>query len=87
IAAGQSRSLLQWQQLMLGENGLLLSLFDFNDEQDQLIYSRLSDALDQLVAAADSGDFSGEISLLVLREAWLEQAASSGLSQRFLAGS
>jgi len=87
IAAGQSRNLLQWQQLMLGENGLLLSLFDFNDEQDQLIYSRLSDALDQLVAAADSGDFSDEISLLVLREAWLEQAASSGLSQRFLAGS
>ena len=87
IAAGQQRSLPQWQQLMLGEDGLLLSLFDFNDEHDQLIYSRLSEALDQLVAAADSGDFEAGISLLVLREAWLEQAGSSGLSQRFLAGS
>ena len=87
IAVAQQRSLVQWQQLMLGEDGLLLSLFDFNDEHDQLIYSRLSEAMEQLVAAADSGDFSGEISLVVLREAWLEQASSSGLSQRFLAGS
>jgi exodeoxyribonuclease V gamma subunit len=37
--------------------------------------------------AAASGDFGGEVSLAVLREAWLEQAGSSGLSQRFLAGS
>ena len=87
IAAGQQRSLPQWQQLMLGEDGLLLSLFDFNDEHDQLIYSRLSEALDQLAEAAASGDFTSEISLHVLREAWLEQAGSSGLSQRFLAGS
>lgn len=87
IAGAQQRSLPQWQQLMLGEDGLLLNLFDFNDEHDQLIYSRLSEAMDKLVAAADSGDFAGEISLLVLREAWLEQASSSGLSQRFLAGS
>jgi exodeoxyribonuclease V gamma subunit len=83
----QARSLDKWQQLLLGDDGLLLSLFDFSEQQDQLIYSRLSDALAQLVAAADSGDFNGEISLTVLREAWLEQASSSGLSQRFLAGS
>ncbi|MDP5191202.1 exodeoxyribonuclease V subunit gamma, partial [Rheinheimera baltica] len=87
ISQNTDRSLVHWQQLMLGEQGLLLSLFDFSDEQDQLIYSRLSDALVQLVDAADSGDFAGEISLAVLREAWLEQASSSGLSQRFLAGS
>ncbi|MDP5135042.1 exodeoxyribonuclease V subunit gamma [Rheinheimera baltica] len=87
ISQNADRSLVHWQQLMLGEQGLLLSLFDFSDEQDQLIYSRLSDALVQLVDAADSGDFVGEISLAVLREAWLEQASSSGLSQRFLAGS
>mgnify|MGYP005839456849 CR=1 FL=1 len=87
ISAAGSRCLAQWQQLMLGDGGLLLSLFDFNDEQDQLIYSRLSDALMQLADAADSGDFTADISLAVLREAWLEQAGSSGLSQRFLAGS
>ncbi len=87
ISQAAERSLAAWQQLMLGETGLLLSLFDFSDEQDQLIYSRLSDALAQLADAADSGDFTGDISLTVLREAWLEQASSSGLSQRFLAGS
>ncbi|QBL10459.1 exodeoxyribonuclease V subunit gamma [Rheinheimera sp. D18] len=87
ISQAKAQSLLSWQQLMLSEHGLLLSLFDFADEQDQLIYSRLSDALAQLVSAAESGDFSGDISLPVLREAWLEQASQSGLSQRFLAGS
>lgn len=87
FSAADARSLLQWQQLLLGENGLMLSLFDFSEPQDQLIYSRLSDALAQLVSAAGSGDFNGDIHLTVLREAWLEQASSSGLSQRFLAGS
>ena len=87
FSGGTAHTLAQWQQLMLGEQGLLLSLFDFNDAQDQLMYSRLSDALSRLVAASDSGDFDGAISLTVLREAWLEQAGSSGLSQRFLAGS
>lgn len=82
-----THTLTQWQQLMLGEQGLLLSVFDFNETQDQLLYSRLSEALSRLVAAAVSGDFAGSISLTVLREAWLEQASSSGLSQRFLAGS
>ncbi|GAB58947.1 exodeoxyribonuclease V subunit gamma [Rheinheimera nanhaiensis] len=81
------RSLLQWQQLLVAEDGLLPSLFDFSEAQDQQIYARLSDGMTTLVQAAQSGDFSGDISLAVLREAWLAQADSTGLSQRFLAGS
>lgn len=82
-----ARELVNWQQLLLSDNGLLHSLFDFSDEQDQLIYARLSQGLAQLVSAAQSGDFNGEVQLAVLRDAWLEQAGSSGLSQRFFAGS
>lgn len=82
-----ARDLVSWQQLLLSDNGLLHSLFDFSDEQDQLIYARLSQGLAQLVSAAQSGDFNGEVQLAVLRDAWLEQAGSSGLSQRFFAGS
>ena len=88
FSAGQGqRSLADWQQLLLGDNGLLPSLFDFSEAQDQHIYARLSDGMTTLVNAAQSGDFGGDISLAVLREAWLAQADSSGLSQRFLAGS
>ena len=86
-ADGAALSLTDWQQLLLSDNGLLHSLFDFTDEQDQLIYARLTAGLAQLVSAAHSGDFNGEVPLAVLRDAWLEQAGSSGLSQRFLAGS
>lgn len=81
------RSLVQWQQVLFADPGLLSNVFDFTTDQDQLIYGRLADAMQQLVDAGISGDFSGDISLAVLREAWLEQASESGLSQRFLAGS
>ena len=84
---GAALSLTDWQQLLLGDNGLLHSLFDFTEQQDQLIYARLTAGLTELVNAAHSGDFNGEVPLAVLRDAWLEQAGSSGLSQRFLAGS
>ncbi|WP_240222726.1 exodeoxyribonuclease V subunit gamma [Rheinheimera hassiensis] len=87
LSGNATRSLTGWQQLLLSDDGLLNSLFDFTDEQDQLIYARLSQGLAQLVSAAQSGDFNGEVQLTVLREAWLEQASSSGLSQRFFAGS
>ncbi|MDP2716573.1 exodeoxyribonuclease V subunit gamma [Rheinheimera sp.] len=87
LAEHSARELANWQQLLLSDNGLLHSLFDFSDEQDQLIYARLSQGLAQLVSAAHSGDFNGEVQLAVLRDAWLEQAGASGLSQRFLAGS
>ncbi|HEY0924204.1 exodeoxyribonuclease V subunit gamma [Rheinheimera pacifica] len=87
LTGHSARDLTDWQQLLLSDNGLLHSLFDFSDEQDQLIYARLSQGLAQLVSAAHSGDFNGEVQLAVLRDAWLEQAGSSGLSQRFFAGS
>lgn len=87
LSHNTARSLDGWQQLLLSEDGLLNSVFDFSDEQDQLIYARLTQAITQLVNAAQSGDYADEIQLAVLREAWLEQASSSGLSQRFLAGS
>jgi len=87
LTGHSARNLADWQQLLLSDNGLLHSLFDFSDEQDQLIYARLSQGLAQLVSAAQSGDFNGEVQLAVLRDAWLEQAGSSGLSQRFFAGS
>lgn len=87
LSHNSGRNLNDWQQLLLSDDGLLNSLFDFSDEQDQLIYARLTQGIAQLVSAAQSGDFTGDIQLAVLREAWLEQAASSGLSQRFLAGS
>ncbi|SEH56752.1 DNA helicase/exodeoxyribonuclease V, gamma subunit [Rheinheimera pacifica] len=87
LTGHSARELADWQQLLLSDNGLLHSLFDFSDEQDQLIYARLSQGLAQLVSAAHSGDFNGKVQLAVLRDAWLEQAGSSGLSQRFFAGS
>ncbi|MDX1392258.1 MAG: exodeoxyribonuclease V subunit gamma, partial [Rheinheimera sp.] len=87
LSEQQSRSLPDWQQLLLRDDGLLHSLFDFTEAQDQQVFARLTQALSQLVTSAQSGDFSGEIQLAVLRDAWLEQASSSGLSQRFLAGS
>lgn len=88
LLSGQTgHSLSGWQQLLLSDNGLLHSMFDFSDEQDQLIYARLTEAITTLVAAGQSGDFSATVPLAVLRDAWLEQAGSSGLSQRFLAGS
>ncbi|MGP9802932.1 exodeoxyribonuclease V subunit gamma [Rheinheimera sp. NSM] len=87
LTGHSARDLADWQQLLLSDNGLLHSLFDFSDEQDQLIYARLSQGLAQLVSAAHSGDFNGKVQLAVLRDAWLEQAGSSGLSQRFFAGS
>ena len=81
------RLLSEWQQVLLGDSGLLHSLFDFSEAQDQQIYARLSDGMSRLVSAAQSGDFDGQLPLAVLRDAWLEQASSSGLSQRFFAGS
>ncbi len=87
LSQNSCRTLPGWQQLLLSDDGLLHSLFDFTDEQDQLIYARLTQGIAQLVSAAQSGDFNGEVQLAVLRDAWLEQAGSSGLSQRFLAGS
>ena len=87
LSSTAERKLTEWQQLMLSDDGLLHSLFDFSDEQDQLIFARLTEALSHLVDAGNSGEFDGGITLAVLRDAWLEQASSSGLSQRFLAGS
>ncbi|MGI5308093.1 exodeoxyribonuclease V subunit gamma [Rheinheimera sp. WS51] len=87
LVAHPQASLAQWQQMLFAQPGLLTDLFDFSSDQDQLIYGRLADAMQQLVDAGLSGDFSGDISLAVLREAWLDQASESGLSQRFLAGS
>lgn len=87
LAACDSRSLAQWQQLLQGEHGLLASFFAFDEPQDQLIYGRLLDALTSLSDAAENAGFNGDITLNVLREAWLDGASQSGLSQRFLAGS
>ena len=87
LSQQSTRSLSDWQQWLLSDNGLLHRLFDFSEAQDQQIYARLTEGMSKLVNAAQSGDFTGELPLAVLRDAWLEQAGSSGLSQRFLAGS
>lgn len=87
LAAKSARTVAEWQQLMLGESGLLNTFFTAANDTDSGLLIRLQEALERVESAASAGHFTGTIQLSVLRDAWLAEAEQSGLSQKFMAGS
>ncbi|MFU8784408.1 exodeoxyribonuclease V subunit gamma [Aliidiomarina sp.] len=86
LAAQPLRSFADWQALFSGENNLLDTFFLPDNDADERLFVQLQEALERIASAVAAGDFNGELSLAVLRDAWLAEADQSGLSQKFMAG-
>lgn len=86
LAAHPLRTFADWQRLFSGESNLLDTFFLPENDADARLFVQLQEALEGIAAAVEAGDFNGELSLAVLRDAWLAEADQSGLSQKFMAG-
>ncbi|RUO20817.1 exodeoxyribonuclease V subunit gamma [Aliidiomarina iranensis] len=86
LAAEPERTFADWQNLLNGNDNLLTTFFDVQDDTDERLYVQLNEALERLSDAVLAGEFDGKLSLAVIRDAWLAEAEQSGLSQKFLAG-
>ncbi|TRW48437.1 exodeoxyribonuclease V subunit gamma [Aliidiomarina halalkaliphila] len=94
LGTAPTRSVTEWTHLFYGRQSdqddirqnLLEQFFDFRDDQDERLLVTLTEALERTLDAADAGAFAGEVSLAVMRDAWLGEAEQAGLSQRFMGG-
>lgn len=80
------QSLTAWQHALFGEHGVLEQLFDPVTDQESFLLLKLKQGFEILLEQASAGQFQQEVSLDVLREAWLSEVEETGLSQRFLVG-
>jgi exodeoxyribonuclease V gamma subunit len=65
---------------------LLAAFFKPQIEADRLLLASLDEALNRWLDACEVADFSAEVPLAVLREAWLGGVDEPGLNERFLGG-
>lgn len=83
-ALAQSQSPAQWYQLLAE---LLDQLFLPSNDSEQLLLSRLRDALDDWLTSTDEAQFSGALRYNIVLDVWLAAVDEPNLQQRFMAGS